>query len=188
MRTCTIMLALLVGAAPLALTACSTYRETDGSGETGTERLMRQAAEARETFLDADPSLEAFFDGAHAHAIFPRVAKGAAGIGAANGDGVVYRGGQPVALTELTQVDVGLQLGGQSFSQVIFFQDERAFERFKRGDVEFSANASAVAADKGAAAANDYEDGVAVFSMTRGGLMFEASIGGQEFDYEPLEF
>ena len=179
-------LALALSLAPLTLTAaCSTYRESP-SGETWAQEMLREAGEARTAFRQQDPSMGDFFENSAGYAIFPKVTKGAAGIGAANGDGVVYQDGRVIGYADLTQVNVGLQLGGQSYRQVIFFQTERALERFKRGEVKFSANASAVAVESGAAAANDYEDGVAVFSMTRGGLMFEASIGGQDFDFEPV--
>ncbi|GAB4551499.1 MAG: hypothetical protein Tsb0013_13570 [Phycisphaerales bacterium] len=186
MRTPVIALALILAPAAVLSSACSTYRET-GEAETPRERLLRQADESRRAFRQQDPTMIDFFDNAYGYALFPRVTKGAAGIGAANGDGVVYEQGRLIGYADLTQVNVGLQLGGQSFSQVIFFQDGVALDRFKRGEVEFSANASAVAAESGAAASADYEEGVAVFSMTRGGLMFEASIGGQDFDFEPID-
>ena len=105
----------------------------------------------------------------------------------ANGDGVVYERGTVVGTSAMTQITVGLQLGGQSYSEFIFFQDKAQLDHFKGGNTEFSANASAVAVTAGAAAGNDFKDGLAVFTMPHGGLMFEASIGGQKFSYKPLK-
>ena len=180
-------LLLLALSAIVALPACSNYRETRGDPDRPLRELRTEADAALQDFRDRDPSLAGFFDSAYAYAIFPSITKGAAGIGAANGDGVVYRSGDVIGYAEMTQVNVGLQLGGQSYAQLMFFEDQDAFRRFTRSDVEFSANASAVAADEGAARAADYAGGVAVFSMPNRGLMFEASLGGQDFDFTPAE-
>lgn len=185
MRTTTLALTALLLGTPL-LGACSAYRTTEERQEQRT-LTVREARETVSAFKAQDATIAEFFDTAHAYAVFPRVTKGAVGIGAAHGYGVVYRRGRLIGYAEVSQVNVGLQLGGQSFSQVIFFEDAPALNRFKDGNLEFSANASAVAAESGAAAANDYEAGVAVFSMIRGGLMYEASIGGQDFDFDPVE-
>lgn len=186
MRTHTLIFALTLASALVATTGCSNYRESRGGPE-GVQRFEDSARVTVRSFKVADPTITEFFENAHAYAIFPKVTKGAAGIGAANGEGVVFQGNTVIGYAELTQVNVGFQLGGQSFSQLIFFEDARALRNFKRGDLKFNANASAVAAQNGAAATNDYENGVAVFSMVRGGLMFEASIGGQDFDFEPVK-
>ena len=98
----------------------------------------------------------------------------------------MFERGEPIGRTSLTQATVGWQIGVQNFSQVIFFQDEAALRTFQRGNFEFSAQATAVLATAGAAATTSYERGVAVFMMVRGGLMAEATIGGQKFEYEPL--
>jgi lipid-binding SYLF domain-containing protein len=119
--------------------------------------------------------------------VFPSVKKGAAGIGAARGKGVLFEGGEAVGRSTLSQGTIGAQLGGQTYREIIFFQDGHDVEQFKGGDFEFSAQASAVAATKGAAANADYDEGVAVFTMARGGLMFEASVGGQKFTYRPFD-
>ena len=183
MRSSTLALSLVLLGAPM-LAGCSTFRSSEAREQERT-RVIREARVAVSEFKESDTTIAAFFEKAHAYAIFPRVTKGAAGIGAAHGNGVVYQNGRLIGYADLTQVNVGFQLGGQSFSQVIFFEDERALRRFQRGTLEFSANASAVAVESGVAATNDYSDGVAVFSMIRGGLMYEASIGGQDFDYRP---
>jgi len=146
-------------------------------------------SEARTTlvrFVDRDPSLQDWVNHAHGYAVFPSVGKAGFGVGGAYGNGVVFERGEPVGLTSSLQGTVGLQIGVQSFSQVIFFQDDAALRTFQRGNFEFSAQATAVVATAGAAATTSYEKGVAVFIMARGGLMAEATVGGQKFDYEPL--
>ena len=137
-------------------------------------------------FKKRDKSMNKFFTNAYAYAVFPTIGKGAVGIGGAHGKGVVYRGGKMIGYTSLTQLTVGFQLGGQAYSEIIFFKDNTRFKNFKDGNLKFSAQASAVAATAGAAANANYENGVAVFTMVKGGLMYEASIGGQGFSYEPL--
>ncbi|NNF95391.1 MAG: hypothetical protein HKM94_00500, partial [Halobacteria archaeon] len=131
---------------------------------------------ARETiaqFKKKDPKLKAFFDKAYGYAVFPTVGKGAIGIGGAHGKGVVFRGGKAIGSTSLTQVTIGFQLGGQAYSEIIFFKDKRTLDNFKAGNFEVGAQASAVAATAGAAANADYEKGVAIFTMAKGGLMYE---------------
>lgn len=144
-----------------------------------------QVAETIRSFKQKDPGISTYFDTAHAYAVFPSVGKGAVGVGGAHGVGEVRHHGQTVGYAELTQGTIGLQLGGQVYSEVIFFENAAAFDRFKADDFAFSAQASAIAAKAGASADADYERGVVVFTMGKGGLMFEASIGGQKFDFEP---
>jgi lipid-binding SYLF domain-containing protein len=138
--------------------------------------------------------------------VFPTIGKGAFVIGAAHGSGRVYVGGKYVGDTSMTQVTVGAQVGGQAYREIIFFQNQAAFSAFKSGNFEFGAQASAVAITAGASAQagtsgtaagasatenraatgkGGYQKGVAVFTVTEGGLMYEASIGGQKFSYEP---
>jgi lipid-binding SYLF domain-containing protein len=159
-----------------------------------------------EVFRNAGQSA-AFFDDAYGYAVFPTIGKGGLGIGAARGKGRVYVGGTAVGETTMTQLSIGLQAGGQAFSQIIFFEDERALDDFTSGNFEFGANASAVAITAGASATagstgasagasggqNDaataaagYYRGMAIFTVTKGGLMYEASISGQNFSYEPF--
>ncbi len=137
-------------------------------------------------FKSRAPVTKKFFETAHAYAVYPNVGKGAIGIGAAHGTGQVFQGGKHIGNGNLSQVSVGLSLGGQEFSEIIFFKDEAAFTSFKRSEFEFGAQASAVAVTAGASTDADYENGVAVFTMTKGGAMFDASIGGQSFDYTPV--
>ncbi len=147
----------------------------------------RKAAEAaRALFLKKDPGLKRFFDKAYAYVIFPNVGKGGIGIGGAYGRGLVYRQGKVIGRARLVQATIGFQLGGQVFAELIFFKDKAAFDRFRADRLEFTAEASAVAITAGASAKVDYSDGVAVFTLAKGGLMYEAAIGGQTFTYEPL--
>jgi lipid-binding SYLF domain-containing protein len=136
-------------------------------------------------FKRADPSMDAFFQKAYGYAIFPEITKVGIGIGGAGGEGTVFEQDQGVGSSEMSQVTVGLQLGGQTYREAIFFKDKTALDNFKRGNFEFAAGASAVAVKTGASKAADYANGVAIFTMAKGGLMFEASVGGQKFSYEP---
>jgi lipid-binding SYLF domain-containing protein len=130
-----------------------------------------------------DPGIEAFFDHSAGYAVFPSVGKGGIVVGGAYGKGLVIADNLVEGYTTLTQATVGLQLGGQKYAQFIFFKDRVALENFKRGNLEFGAQASAVAATKGASADTSYDKGVAVFTNASGGLMVEGSIGGQKFTY-----
>ncbi|MGH6885855.1 MAG: hypothetical protein ACREGK_07265 [Geminicoccales bacterium] len=136
-------------------------------------------------FKKADPGIEAFFNEAHGYAIFPEITKGAIGIGGARGDGTVFEGGSSIGSSTMTQVTIGLQLGGQTYREAIFFKDKAALDNFKLGNYEVAAGASAIAVTDGASKTAAYDKGVAVFTMGTGGLMFEASIGGQKFSFEP---
>ena len=107
------------------------------------------------------------------------------GIGGASGDGTVFQGGESIGSSSMSQVTIGLQLGGQTYREAIFFKDKAALDSFKQGNYEMAAEASAVAVKSGAAKNAGYERGVAIFTMAKGGLMFEASIGGQKFSFEP---
>ena len=137
-------------------------------------------------FKRDDPGLERFFAGSVGYAVFPGVGKGAIGIGGAHGTGEVFAGGRVIGTTSLTQVTIGLQLGGQAYREVIFFETPAALESLTRGHLQLSAQVSAVAAAEGAAATAKYRDGVAVFTRAKGGLMYEASVGGQKFSFKPL--
>jgi lipid-binding SYLF domain-containing protein len=154
------------------------------------------------------PLVKEFFGNSYGYAVFPTIAKGGLGIGAAHGKGQVYKGGAVTGKTSMTQVTIGFQAGGQAFSQIIFFQDKRSYEEFISGNFEFGAQVSAVAITAGAQAqagstgssagasggskdagkqTASYHKGTAVFTHAKGGLMYEASLGGQKFGYEPLK-
>jgi len=153
--------------------------EPDTSSE-----IQLAAAKAILDVKKSDPGIKKFFDGAAGYAVFPTVGKGAIGIGGAHGKGLVIVGDEAVGKTSLSQVTVGLSLGGQKYSQFIFFKDDTALGHFQRGNWEMGAQASAVAVTAGASADANYDQGVAVFTHIGGGLMADASIGGQKFTYE----
>lgn len=136
-------------------------------------------------FKKADPGMASFFEKSAGYAVFPKVGKGAIGIGAAHGTGELFEHGAAVGETALTQVTIGFQLGGQVYSEVIFFETAEALKDFKEGNFEMSAQVSAVAAAEGAAENAKYRLGVAVFTLARSGLMYEASVGGQKFRFKP---
>ena len=129
-------------------------------------------------------ALKPYFKKAIGYAVFPNIGKGGIGIGGARGSGEVFEKGNVIGKTTLTQISIGFQLGGQAFSQIIFFKDKKSLERFTEGNFEFGASASAALISEGANASADYSDGVAVLTYLKGGLMYEASIGGQKFSYE----
>jgi hypothetical protein len=147
-----------------------------------------------------------FFKTAYGYAVFPKIGKAGIGIGGAHGKGQVYVGGNHVGNSSMTQLTVGFQLGGQVFSQIVFFQDKRSFDEFTGGNFEFGAEAGAVAITAGASASastagssagvsggqhdattvgDSYNKGMATFTVAKGGLMYEAAIGGQKFSYTP---
>lgn len=147
---------------------------------------QKGVTEAMAEFTKADPGLRKEINKAAGYAIFPSVGKGAIGVGAAHGKGWVYQRGALVGETSLTQVTIGLQLGGQAYRELILFKDQTALDDFKRGNFEFDAQASAVAVTAGASADLEYNSGVAIITMAKGGLMYEASVGGQKFSYKPV--
>ena len=137
------------------------------------------------TLLDKDPGMKRFFDKSAGYVVIPTVGKGGVVVGGARGHGLLYEGGKPTAKVTLTQITVGFQWGGQAYSEFIFFKDKAALDDFKKGNYELGAQASAVAANVGASADADYSSGVAIFTQAKGGLMYEASVGGQKFKVEP---
>ena len=148
------------------------------------DKMELSAAQAIIKAKDKDPALAKWFDSAYAFAVFPKVGKGGIGIGGAHGKGIVIRGDQTIGKTSLSQVTIGFQLGGQVYAEYIMFKDKTAFEHFARGQYEMGAQVSAVALTIGASADANYEKGVAVFTIAEGGLMYEASVGGQKFKYK----
>jgi lipid-binding SYLF domain-containing protein len=137
--------------------------------------------------LERDSTLQEFFEGAAGYAVFPKVAKGAIGIGGAHGTGLLFENGEAIGETKVTQVTIGLQLGGKTYSEIIFFENEDVLTVFTTGRLELAAQASAVALSAGVSADLAYSDGMAIIVMGQGGLMYEASIGGQKFSYKPFE-
>ncbi len=155
------------------------------SGVSKTNTGNREVDEAIYRLKARDPGLKLFFSKAYGYAVFPTVGKAGLGLGGAYGEGEVYRQGRFIGTSTLTQLTIGLQLGGQAYTEIIFFKDKRALDDFTSGNFEFNAQASAVAVTAGASADADYDNGVAIFTLPKGGLMYEASVGGQKFSYEP---
>jgi lipid-binding SYLF domain-containing protein len=162
-------------------------------------------AKTVQVFRSSD-AVKPFFNNCYGYAVFPTVGKGGIGIGGAYGKGKVYAKGRPTGTVKLFKATIGFQLGGQAFSQIIFFQDKRAYDEFTGGNFEFDAGVSAVAITAGvqakagtegatagasagpatgAQAETSYRKGMAVFVHTKGGLMYEAAVGGQKFTYTP---
>lgn len=162
---------------------------------------------ATTAFYKTSPAVQPFFKNSYGYAVFPTVGKGGVVIGAAFGKGRVYKQGKPTGSVTISKLSLGFQLGGQAFSQMIFFQDQRAYNDFISGNFEFDASVSAVAITAsaqakagteggtaglgvgpatGSQAKNGYYKGMVVFVHGKGGLMYEAAIGGQKFDFTPI--
>ncbi len=151
--------------------------------------------------------VEKFFDQAYGYAIFPTIGKGGFGVGGSYGEGSVFKQGKKTGTTTMAQVTIGFQLGGQAFSEIIFFENKESYDSFTSGNFEFSAQASAVAINAGANAQTSttgssagastspeknqqqgiYQNGMATFTYIKGGLMYEAALGGQKFSFEELK-
>lgn len=153
--------------------------------DAGAADREKEAQQAIEMFQKADSGMKKFFSESVGYAVFPTIGKGAIGIGGAHGTGSVYEKGKFIGEASLTQVTIGFQLGGQSYAEVIFFENGEALESFKKNKLAFSAQVSAVAAAEGASANAKYQQGVVVFTMAKAGLMYEASVGGQKFKFKP---
>jgi lipid-binding SYLF domain-containing protein len=151
------------------------------------ERIINDSKEAKASFKKADPSMESLFKNSAGYVIFPNVGKGGIGVGGAAGKGTVYQRGVPVGTAEMIQATVGAQAGGQAYREIIFFENQDALDRFVHDRVEFSGQVSAIAVKSGASADARYRDNVVVFSQEKGGLMVEASLGGQKFTYKALK-
>ncbi len=171
----------------LLLLGVADLRAAESRVEKRRAQLDAEVAETIALFKKTDSSLKDFFEKSAGYAVFPRVAKGAMGVGAATGRGQLVVGGRPVGEATLTQVTVGFQLGGQVYAEIIFFEDQKTLDDFKRGNLEFSAQVSAVAAAEGTSKNAKYKLGVAIFTVARGGLMYEASVGGQKFKFTPYD-
>lgn len=161
---------------------CSTAPKSEASRQELQSETSATLAQAQKN----DTSLTKFIDSAAGYAVFPTVGKGGIGVGGAYGKGVLYEHGRAVGYCDLSQASIGLQLGGQAYSELIFFETPEALASFKSGNFSFAAQVSAVALKSGAGANAKYANGVAVFTMGESGLMYEASVGGQKFSYQPL--
>jgi lipid-binding SYLF domain-containing protein len=177
-----LLAATLACAGVIAFTSCNTAP----SSSKGKAEIVEKADAAVERAESRDASFKKRCNEAAGYAVFPKVGKGAVGVGGAYGKGVLYEDGRAVGYCDLTQASVGASLGGQTYTEIICFKDEEALEKFKRGKLEFDAQASAVALEAGASKEIPYREGVAVYTMNEEGLMVDASIGGQKFTYQPF--
>ncbi|MDA7510944.1 lipid-binding SYLF domain-containing protein [Verrucomicrobia bacterium] len=146
--------------------------------------LHKKVEEAVTKFKKKDPSMSRFFKKSVGYAVFPSVVKAGIGFGGAMGKGEVYEGGKLVGKSTMAQATVGFQFGGQAYSEIVFFNDEDTFSDFQRGSFEFGAQVSAVAVTLGASDNARFDEDMVVFTMEKGGLMYEATVGGQMFTYE----
>jgi lipid-binding SYLF domain-containing protein len=160
---------------PFAFSAWDTDEETE---------YDQKAQEVLTEFKKNVPDAQKFFDKAVGYVVIPTVGKAAVGIGGARGKGLLYEGDAVTAAVTLTQVSFGFQGGGQAYSEFIFFEDDITLANFKKGNFELNAQASAVAITAGVSADAAFNDGMAIFTLAKGGLMYEAAVGGQKFKVE----
>jgi lipid-binding SYLF domain-containing protein len=150
------------------------------------ENDVSAAKETIRNFKKTDKGIDKFFSSAYGYVVFPGIGKGGLGVGGAGGKGTVFKGGSSVADAKMSQVTIGLQAGGQKYAEVVFFENKDAYDRFMGNNFEFAAQVSAVALKAGVSADAEYRDGMLVFTEAIGGLMYEASVGGQKFKVEPF--
>ena len=144
----------------------------------------KKAQETVAEFKKKNPNMEAYFSKARGYIVYPSVGKAGFGIGGAHGTGVVYEAGKAIGSSSLTQVSFGFQLCGQVYSEIVFFQDKAAMNKFKKGEIEVSAQVSAIAVTAAISAKTDFKDGIAIFTLGKGGLMYEASVAGQKLSFK----
>lgn len=161
--------------------ACSTAPTTEADRTVLASDVQAAITRAKEK----NPNMSKHFTDSYAYAVIPNVGKGALIVGGAYGRGEVFKGGTMVGYCDVSQGSFGAQIGGQGFTEFVFFQSKAPYDKFLNNEFVFAANASAVAADAGAGSANDYQNGVAVFVTGQAGLMLEAAIGGQQFNFVP---
>jgi lipid-binding SYLF domain-containing protein len=168
-------------AAALAMAACATAPK---SAE-GKLAMKEHADTALAKAEAADSTLTKLVRASYGYAVFPSVGKGGLGVGGAYGQGVFYEHEVFIGYCDMTQASIGLQLGGQTYTEIIVFETRKAADNFKSGNFAFDAQATAVALKAGASANAKYSAGVVILTMNEGGLMGEASVGGQKFRYQP---
>jgi lipid-binding SYLF domain-containing protein len=185
MRVLVMTAALAVlGAMPVA---CSSDREYETDGTTMRDTALESRADAAvRRMKEHDPGISRFFDNSVGYAVFPDVGKGGFIVGGSHGDGVLYEHGMITKYVSLTAGSIGAQIGGEKFTEIIFFQSQNELNRFKEGRFELDAKATAVAVRAGGAASANYANGVAIFVTDQKGLMVDASVGGQKFDIDDV--
>jgi lipid-binding SYLF domain-containing protein len=171
-----------VGLAAALVFGLAAFGETGFAAQTDTQ-LVNESRQTIAVYRQKDPGIDGFFRRSVAYVVFPGIGKGGLGIGGAHGTGILFENNAPVGKVTMTQVSIGAQAGGEEFSEIVFYDVPKAVAELKQGHAELSGNLSAVALKQGAAAHTQFKNGVAVFTATKGGLMLEASVGGQKFDY-----
>jgi lipid-binding SYLF domain-containing protein len=174
---------VLTALAAAALTVAS-VSAIAGWDPSEVEEYDAKSKEAIALYKEKDPTVQRFFDASAGYVVIPTVGKGGIGIGGARGKGILYENGAPTAVVTLTQLSFGFQWGGQAYSEFIFFEDAATLGNFKKGNFELNAQASAVAVTAGASADAKFNGGMAIFTQAKGGLMYEAAVGGQKFKVE----
>jgi lipid-binding SYLF domain-containing protein len=189
MKTASLVPAL-AAALSFALFAASPAQAADKKEPTPAQARAQLSKDVQSTvaaFKKADPGIDRFFTQSTGYVVFPHVGKVGLIVGVGDAQGEVHEKGKVMGTASMSFATVGLQAGAQEYSEIIFLQDQAAVDRFKQNKFEFTANASAVIVKAGAAAANNYRDGVAVFARPRGGAMAEAAVGTQKFKFTPQE-
>jgi lipid-binding SYLF domain-containing protein len=177
---------MLAAAFFCALLPASPVQSADKKQPTPAElraQLAKDVPATIATYKKADPGIDRFFKDSAGYVVFPRVGKVGLIIAGGDGAGELYEKGKLAGTASITVASIGLQAGAQEFSQIVFFKDAAAVERFKQNKFEFAANASAVIIKAGASGGADYRDGVVVFTRATSGAMFEASLGTQKFSF-----
>jgi lipid-binding SYLF domain-containing protein len=151
------------------------------------DQVHKLVPDTIKSFKNKDSTLTNFFGKSEGYAVFPRIGKGGFIFGGASGKGEVFEKGKLIGRVTLSQGTFGLQVGGQVFTEVIFFESKDSMDRFKQGNFTLAAQVGAVAAAEGVGQTAKYENGVAIFTMVQSGLMAEATVGGQKFDFIPSE-
>ena len=146
-------------------------------------KMEEKSLETIEKFKEKNWEMKSIFENSYGYAVFPSIGKGGIVIGGAHGKGILYENGKPIGDAKMTQVSIGFQWGGQSYSEVIFFEDEEAMELFKTNRLQLAAQASAIVVTAGISKDVPYNNGVAIYTLPRAGLMYEATVGGQKFKY-----
>jgi lipid-binding SYLF domain-containing protein len=178
----TVFAALLVAVLGFGAVGCSPTPKT----EEKKDALDASVQSTLDAMKAEDPSFGAFLDTAYGYAVYPTVGKGGLIVGGSYGKGHVYEQGKFIGYSDITQATVGAQIGGQAFAEVIAFENREALNRFTAKEFAFTAQVTAVALKSGAARQARFRDGIAVFTYIKGGLMAEASAGGQRFRFNAV--
>jgi len=172
-------------AIPLTLSGCGSVPTTQNEMDTKMEAVVPPANKAADSILAKDKSLKPLLDNAYGYIVFPSVGSGALIVGGQGGNGVVFKNGNPWGIAKLASGSIGLQVGGETFTEIIIMQTSDAFDAMTADKFSFTAGVTATAVKAGAALNAKFNDGIAVFVSTNGGLMASAAIGGQQISCYP---